>query len=121
MRPTLALFSEAKGGPNLTTKAAASAICALLAIVAAPLASSASTAAGSWTATADMAVPRNSLTATPLENGRVLVVGGTGESTAELYDPATGTWIPGGTLNEPRGLHEAVEPRAGRSPRAGSG
>ncbi len=59
----------------------------------------AETAAGSWTATASMSTPRAHLTATPLKNGRVLVVGGVGESTTELYDRPTGTWIPGGSLN----------------------
>lgn len=42
-----------------------------------------------------MAIPRGSLTAMTLENGRVLVVGGFGESTTELYDLPTGTWIAG--------------------------
>jgi hypothetical protein len=65
-----------------------------------------------------MAVPRDNLTATPLENGRVLVVGGVD---AELYDPPTGTWIPGGTLNQPRWLHEAVRLRDGRVLLAGGG
>ena len=55
-----------------------------------------------------MSVPRGSLTATPLGNGRVLVVGGSGEFTTELYDPRSGTWIPGGTLSQARGLHVAV-------------
>ena len=98
----------------MSTKALASGICAMVAIAAAPLASSASTAAGSWTATASMSIARASMTATPLADGRVLVVGGVGESTTELYDPPTGTWIPGGTLNQPRWLHVAVRLRDGR-------
>jgi hypothetical protein len=61
-----------------------------------------------WTATASMSVARAHLTATRLGNGRILIVGGVGESTTELYDPPTGTWIPGGTLNRPRWLHVAV-------------
>ena len=105
----------------MSTKAVASAICAMAAIAVAPLASSASTAAGSWAATASMATPRSSLTATALDDGRVLVVGEFGESTTELYDPPTGTWIPGGTLNEPRVLHVAVRLRDGRVLVAGGG
>ena len=97
----------------VSTKALATGICVMLAIAAAPLASSASTAAGSWTATASMATARSSMTATPLADGRVLVVGGVGEFTTELYDP-TGMWIPGGTLNQPHGLHVAVRLRDGR-------
>src|SRR5512145_2585138 len=58
----------------------------------------------SWTATASMSTARGSLTATRLTNGRVLVVGGAGESTTELYDSAGGAWLAGGSLNEPRGL-----------------
>ena len=72
-------------------------------------------------ATASMAIPRDNLTATPLANGRVLVVGGVGQSTTELYDPPTGTWIAGGTLNQPRWLHEAVRLRDGRVLLAGGG
>ena len=98
----------------MSMKAAASAICALLAIAVAPLTSSASTAAGSWTATASMTVPRDNLTATPLENGRVLVVGGVDELSTELYDPSTGAWLPGGTLNETHWGHLAVRLADGR-------
>jgi len=39
------------------------------------------------------------MTATRLSNGRVLVVGGADVSTAEFYDPPTGTWLPAGTLS----------------------
>jgi hypothetical protein len=68
-----------------------------------------------------MATARDNLTATSLADGRVLVVGGVGESTTELYDPATGTWSPGGTLNEPRWLHGAVRLADGRVLVAGGG
>src|SRR5262245_37775745 len=64
---------------------------------------------GTWAATVSMPTPRANLTATRLGNGRVLVVGGAGDtthaSTAELYDPSTGSWIAAGMLNEPRTLH----------------
>ena len=53
---------------------------------------------GSWTATASMSTARASLTATRLENGRVLVVGGSSippELHRRAVRPATGTWIPG--------------------------
>src|SRR5437867_1615696 len=57
---------------------------------------------GTWAATASMSTPRANLTATRLGNGRVLVVGGEGDtthaSTAELYDPSTGSWIAAGML-----------------------
>jgi hypothetical protein len=105
---------EKRGSLIVSMKAAASAICVMLAIAAVPLASLASTAAGSWTATASMATARSSMTATGLENGRVLVVGGVSEPTTELYDPSTETWSPGGTLTQPRWLHEAVRLRDGR-------
>jgi hypothetical protein len=78
-------------------------------------------AAGSWTATASMSVARGHMTATLLENGRVLVVGGSQESTTELYDPPTATWIPGGVLNEPRWLHAVVRLADGRVLVAGGG
>ena len=54
-------------------------------------------------------------TATLLRDGKVLVAGGyqearTGNSTnsAELFDPASGTWTPTGTLNTPREAHLAT-------------
>src|SRR5438309_10749222 len=61
----------------------------------------ATTGSNSWAATATMSIPRTHLTATTLADGRVLVVS---DSTAELYDPAKGTWSPAGTLNQPRRL-----------------
>jgi hypothetical protein len=57
-------------------------------------------ATGLWTATAPMAQPRESHTATRLPNGKVLVAGGMSffrsvfPTSVELYDPATGTWSP---------------------------
>jgi N-acetylneuraminic acid mutarotase len=47
-----------------------------------------------------------------LQNGKVLVVGGYNRSaitpTAELYDPATGTWSLTGILNVPRSGHSVT-------------
>jgi hypothetical protein len=68
-----------------------------------------------------MATPRGYATATRLANGRVLVVGGAEVSTAELYDPATATWLPAGTLSEPAGLNIAVRLADGRVLVAGGG
>jgi hypothetical protein len=47
---------------------------------------------GTFTATGDMTVARANHTATLLLDGRVLIVGGDETGTAELYDPATGTF-----------------------------
>jgi len=47
------------------------------------------TAESSWTATASMSVARANVTATPLTNRHVLVVGGAGVATTELYDAPT--------------------------------
>jgi hypothetical protein len=65
----------------------------------------------SWTATIDMAHPRGGHSATLLRDGRVLVVGGrevralgeTGDdgldlSSAELFDPTSGTWSTTGRM-----------------------
>jgi len=48
-----------------------------------------------------------------LRNGKVLVVGGEGPTgaavaTAELYDPASGTWAPTGSLRIARNAHTAT-------------
>jgi N-acetylneuraminic acid mutarotase len=61
----------------------------------------------SWTDVPSMSVPRALATATPIENGKVLVAGGyddaTGElSSAELYDPSTDRWSKTGSLAEAR-------------------
>ena len=51
-------------------------------------------------------------TATLLPNGKMLVAGGGGSSgflsSAELYDPASGTWTATGSLNSARYLHTAT-------------
>ncbi|MFY1828313.1 Kelch repeat-containing protein [Myxococcus fulvus] len=67
----------------------------------------------SFQSVASMSIPRFSHTATRLESGEVLVVGGFDDwdravATAELYDPETGTWTEAGTLEEPRGEHTAT-------------
>lgn len=68
---------------------------------------------GTWTTTGQLADARYDHTATLLSDGRVLVAGGrTGPSrygpslaTAELYDPASGTWTGTGSLNTARRFH----------------
>ena len=70
-------------------------------------------ASGSWTLTGSMGTPRNGATATLLPNGKVLVAGGTNDrsggksyepslASAELYDPATGTWAATGSMGSGR-------------------
>ncbi len=72
-----------------------------------------------WSLTGSLADARWRHTATLLADGRVLVAGGFGTpyvpgsnsqpvlATAEIYDPATGTWTPTGSMNTRRGLHVA--------------
>jgi len=73
--------------------------------------------AGVWTDTGAMNVQRRGHTATLLTNGQVLVVGGDGSpdfqslglsGSAELYDPASGTWRTTGRLNTPRAAFSAT-------------
>jgi hypothetical protein len=69
-------------------------------------------AAGAFTPTGNMSVPRYIHTATLLPNGTVLVAGGgtssTAESTAETYNPATGTFSVTGALTVARQEHTAT-------------
>jgi large repetitive protein len=69
---------------------------------------------GTWSGTGNMGTARENHTATLLANGKVLVAGGTGNvlmtggsrgdlASAELYDPATGTWTATGNMTRPRG------------------
>lgn len=62
---------------------------------------------GDWRASTTMAQARQWHTSTVLNDGRVLVTGGTGASgqalaTAELYDPATGKWTAVPSMNTAR-------------------
>uniref|UniRef100_UPI00406A3797 kelch repeat-containing protein n=1 Tax=Archangium gephyra TaxID=48 RepID=UPI00406A3797 len=75
---------------------------------------------GSWTPTGSMTQTRHGHTATLLPNGKVLVSGGVVDDdiwepggddsykTAEVYDPATGTWSPTGSMAEGRANHTAT-------------
>ncbi len=73
-------------------------------------------AMGSWSPAGSLGQgqARHYHTATRLLDGRVLVAGGRGSdttvilSTVELYDPATGTWSPTGSLNQARRDHTAT-------------
>ncbi len=71
---------------------------------------------GTWTSTGSMATARREHTATLLANGKVLVAGGqngtapgyTALASAELYDPALGTWTATGALGSARAGHAAA-------------
>jgi N-acetylneuraminic acid mutarotase len=70
-------------------------------------------ASGTWTTTGSLNTPRESHTATLLQNGRVLVTGGedTGGTilaSAELYDRASGKWTVTGSMATPRVGHTAT-------------
>ncbi|HKP03894.1 MAG TPA: kelch repeat-containing protein [Chthoniobacterales bacterium] len=72
-------------------------------------------ASGTWTATGSLATGRFSHTATLLPDGRLLVAGGehffqSGQNilaSAELYDPASGTWTTTGSMANARITHRA--------------
>src|SRR3977135_1233003 len=69
--------------------------------------------AASFRSLSPLAVARIEHTATLLQNGKVLLVGGqsltaVNLSSAELYDPVTGTAGPTGSLNVPRAFHTAT-------------
>ena len=62
---------------------------------------------------------RDHVLATPLTDGRVLVV--SSSTTAEIYNPATSGWSPAGELSQPRTLGVAVRLADGRVLVAGGG
>ena len=85
-------------------------------------------ATGIWENTGSMAVARREPSATLLPNGEVLVAGGWkggGDSgylaSAELYDPATGTWDNTGMMVAPRSSHTATLLQNGKVLVAGGG
>ena len=73
-------------------------------------------ASESFTRTGNMTTRRYGATATLLGNGKVLIVGGYGPcstecplmSTAELYDPLTGTFSATGSMSQARASHTAT-------------
>src|SRR5207244_2851418 len=74
-------------------------------------------ATGTWSPTGSMATVRQKFGASLLPNGRVLVAGGDDEmanvatvyyASAELYDPATGTWSSAGSMATGRDLPTAT-------------
>ncbi len=74
-------------------------------------------ARGTWTVTGSLATGRENHTATLLPNGKVLVAGGDSFGylqadailvSAEIYDPASGTWTSTGNLTVPRYGHTAT-------------
>ena len=76
-------------------------------------------ATGVWSVTASLNTERGSHTATVLQNGEILVAGGTNGlingdldtdpiTNAELYDPRTGRWSVIASLNAPRESHTAT-------------
>jgi len=62
-----------------------------------------------WTMTGSMTYARSNLSATLLQNGKVLVAGGDDGmgpgAEAELYDPTTGTWTTTGSMLQTRHKH----------------
>ena len=78
---------------------------------------------GTWSPTGSMASPRTNATYVTLGNGQVLALGGWSQisaltptsvflvgnplSSAEIYDPDTGTWSPTGSLTTARGYAAA--------------
>ena len=58
--------------------------------------------------TGSMTTARQDHAATLLPGGKVLVTGGSGDASAELYDPATGTFSRTGSMTSPRGYHTAT-------------
>ncbi|MBN1207018.1 MAG: hypothetical protein JXB05_19190 [Myxococcaceae bacterium] len=81
---------------------------------------------GLWTPTAPPSTARSHHTATLLNEGKVLVTGGTNgggalQASAEVYDPTTGTWSPVAAMAVPRANHSATRLADGRVLVAGGG
>ena len=70
---------------------------------------------GTWTLAGNMTLTRAGHTATPLDDGTVLVVGGSGasivtlRSSTEVYDPAGDSWARSGKMEVPRSWHTSAQ------------
>jgi hypothetical protein len=62
----------------------------------------------SWVPTGSLNTARSGHTATLLKSGKVLVVGGSGDNSAELFDPITGAWSYTGSLTTARASFTAT-------------
>src|SRR4051794_6085619 len=73
---------------------------------------SASASPATWTTAAPMAEARTDFAAVSLPDGRVLVVGGRNPgrvlASAEIFDPASGTWSSAGTMSRGRNFPTAT-------------
>jgi len=83
-------------------------------------------AAGTFSATGSMSVPREGHTATMLRTGTVLIAGGSDNGihtldSAEIFDPSTGTFSRAGHLHQPRVAHVAALLGTGKVLIAGGG
>jgi N-acetylneuraminic acid mutarotase len=83
-------------------------------------------AAGTFSATGSMSVPREGHTATMLRDGRVLIAGGSDNGihtldSAEIFDPSSGTFSRTGHLHQPRVAHVAALLGTGKVLIAGGG
>ncbi|RYD28447.1 MAG: hypothetical protein EOP86_23075, partial [Verrucomicrobiaceae bacterium] len=72
-------------------------------------------ATGTWTLTGSMATARRHHTATLMQHGTVMVVGGSADDdgtvsfdTTEIYNPATGAWTDAGLITQARSFHTAT-------------
>lgn len=84
------------------------------------LATSSASAASYWSPTGSMSVERFLPSVVALSNGKVLVAGGSSSmgtqyASAEVYDPATGSFTPTGSMGSPRSLAAAAPLPDGRA------
>ena len=68
--------------------------------------------AGTWSASGNLNMARQGMTASLLVNDKLLICGGQSNvslaGSSELYDPGNGLWTYTGDLNVPRSGHAAV-------------
>ena len=115
-----ARISESAGFGEEVIRMFARIVLSVICVAASPVSIALAQSSGTFTATGSISTPRATHTATLLDNGKVLIAGGTTNAfgtsggipsvlaSAEIYDPSAGTFAATGNMTTARTSHSAT-------------